>query len=72
MINLYYYKIIMLKIIQNSPNSFQTEDTKTFNDISGFFKINDNFKIIIDGNNIIIDDINIVIYKNNNHIGGNI
>jgi 2-polyprenyl-3-methyl-5-hydroxy-6-metoxy-1,4-benzoquinol methylase len=62
----------MLKIIQNSPNSFQSEDTKTFNDISGFFKINNNFKIIIDGNNIIIDDINIVIYKNNNHIGGNI
>ena len=62
----------MLKIIQNSPNSFQSEDTKTFNDISGFFFINNNHKIIIDINNIIIDDINIIIYKNNNHIGGNI
>lgn len=63
----------MLKIIQNSPNSFQSEDTKTFNDISGFFSIEKNRKnIIINENNIIIDNINIIIYKNNNHIGGNI
>lgn len=63
----------MLKIIQNTPTIFQSEDTKTFNKISGYFYIKNNKNIITIDNNIIkIDDIIYNIYNDNKHIGGNI
>ena len=62
----------MIRLLQNSPTTFQTDDLKTIYNISGKFSIDNDNYLTIDNNIINIKDEIYTFYRDSNHIGGSI